>query len=262
MSDTKMCYKCKEIKSLDDFHNNISTKDGKYHKCKPCRKEHREQNKEQIKERGREYRYSPSTCSDHIDKLPPIYGSYMDRDDIINTKCYKCGEYHQPTNKAIYHCIAAFEGKVGNTQNNLYCSDECKDTCEVFGTRSDPNEQKDKVDRSREVQPALRKMRLEMDDYRCQRCWNTEDLECHHYEGVEVNPIESADVDNCVILCYNCHSKAHSVCGMGDFRRKPCAVIHTNLTDLAKGGNSDDIDFIEEKDIDQWEDYDDYKDDL
>jgi len=40
-------------------------------------------------------------------------------------------------------------------------------------------------------------MRLEMDDYVCQKCGMTIDeteLHCHHIEGVMKNPIESADL--------------------------------------------------------------------
>ena len=66
---------------------------------------------------------------------------------------------------------------------------------------------------SREVQPELRQMRLEKDDYTCQKCHRTIDeaeLHCHHITGVEQNPIESADLDNCITLCKKCHKWAHT----------------------------------------------------
>jgi hypothetical protein len=35
-------------------------------------------------------------------------------------------------------------------------------------------------------------------------------LHCHHIEGVEKNPIESADLDNTITLCKKCHKWAHT----------------------------------------------------
>lgn len=39
--------------------------------------------------------------------------------------------------------------------------------------------------------------------------------------GVEINPIESADVDNCITLCVDCHQKVHQQDGCG-MRREKC----------------------------------------
>ncbi len=35
----KQCNKCKEYKSLDEFHTAVRNKGGKYHTCKQCRKD-------------------------------------------------------------------------------------------------------------------------------------------------------------------------------------------------------------------------------
>lgn len=39
--DTKSCRSCKEIKSLDAFHNDKRTPDGRYDVCRDCRSKHR-----------------------------------------------------------------------------------------------------------------------------------------------------------------------------------------------------------------------------
>ena len=63
---------------------------------------------------------------------------------------------------------------------------------------------------SREVQPELRQMVLERDGWTCQRCEETEvELHCHHITGILQNPIESADMDNCITLCKKCHKEVH-----------------------------------------------------
>ena len=46
---TKTCNRCKENKSLDDFHKNPSSVDGKATKCKVCRNEHNRANRCPVK---------------------------------------------------------------------------------------------------------------------------------------------------------------------------------------------------------------------
>ena len=75
---------------------------------------------------------------------------------------------------------------------------------------------------SREVQPELRQMVLARDEYICQICGSDKSLHCHHYEGIKLNPIESADVDACITLCKKCHIKVHKLpgCGYNDMKCK------------------------------------------
>jgi len=43
-----------------------------------------------------------------------------------------------------------------------------------------------------------------------QRCGSEDkQLHCHHIDPVKNNPIESADVDNCITFCVDCHKLAH-----------------------------------------------------
>jgi hypothetical protein len=46
----KKCTKCGEVKSLDEFSNDKSSKDGKQFRCKSCCKEYRKKNKGKMKE--------------------------------------------------------------------------------------------------------------------------------------------------------------------------------------------------------------------
>jgi 5-methylcytosine-specific restriction endonuclease McrA len=68
------------------------------------------------------------------------------------------------------------------------------------------------------VQPELRQMVFERDNYTCQRCGFHKDdfqngIHCHHIESLNENPIESADIDNCITLCEGCHKEVHSISG-------------------------------------------------
>lgn len=55
MCGTKKCYKCKIEKSLEEFGNLKSSKDGKRYDCKTCRKEFNIVNKERKKEYNQKY---------------------------------------------------------------------------------------------------------------------------------------------------------------------------------------------------------------
>ncbi len=55
----KKCTKCGELKSLEDYHNSVNTKDGRYAMCKPCvnakNNEWRKANKGKVAECKRRY---------------------------------------------------------------------------------------------------------------------------------------------------------------------------------------------------------------
>ena len=74
----------------------------------------------------------------------------------------------------------------------------------------------------REVQPELRKMVLARDNYLCVKCSSKELLHCHHIYPVSTNPLESADVDNCITLCKDCHKEAHKKDGCGYEQLETC----------------------------------------
>ena len=52
----KECSKCGEVKPLDGFNKRKDSKDGYQYSCKECRKQYRQDNKEQIKEYKKQYR--------------------------------------------------------------------------------------------------------------------------------------------------------------------------------------------------------------
>jgi len=130
--------------------------------------------------------------------------------DILETRCIYCGKWYIPTHrevnnrvKAIYH-----DGRGGR---NLYCSEDCKQECPTYKQMFFPKGFKPST--SREVQPELRKLVFERDDYTCQKCLSIVNLHCHHIDPVINNPIESADINNCITLCKECHKEVHKKSG-------------------------------------------------
>jgi len=134
-----------------------------------------------------------------------------DNNNLLQVKCSEssCRQWFNPTRRQVFSRITALNAC--SRENRFYCSDECKSNCSIFGQHLYPKNHK--PDHSREVQPELRAMVLERDEYECQICGEHENLFCHHFEGIEQNPIESADVDMCITLCKKCHDAAHAEIG-------------------------------------------------
>jgi len=145
--------------------------------------------------------------------------------NILEVKCMYCDRWYIPTLSSVYSKIRCINGKQSG-ESNLYCSNVCKQACPTYKQILYPKGYKDyRTNTSREVQEPLRKLVLKRDNYTCQRCGATDTiLHCHHYEGIEINPIESADADNCIILCKDCHNNIHKAdkCGINDYKRKEC----------------------------------------
>jgi hypothetical protein len=130
----------------------------------------------------------------------------------LQIKCAYCGRWFSPNLRQVSDRIAAISGKRGlSTENRFYCSQPCKRNCGVFRTKTFVKTGGQAT--SREVQPELRQIVFERDLWECQICGDENNLHCHHIEGVAQNPIESADVDNCVTLCKTHHKLVHSKVG-------------------------------------------------
>jgi len=159
-----------------------------------------------------------TTSEEFINRLT-IEEEPIEVDGEIQCKCTFCKKYFIPTRQQIKNRIYSLSGKQKGEQR-LYCSDTCKNLCPIFG-QSKYYKNQDKPNTPRPEQGPLREIVLTRDNFTCQRCGSSEDLHCHHITGVEINPVESADIDNCITLCYTCHSRIHSQpeCSM---HRKPC----------------------------------------
>lgn len=133
--------------------------------------------------------------------------------DLISLECTYCGNFHVPSITSVVNRLQVINGSmIGHGEQNFYCSDNCKKACPTFNQKKYPKGFKKAT--SREVQPQLRKLVLKRDSYKCQICDVTIEetqLHCHHMTGVKQNPIESADVDNCITLCEKHHKQVHKL---------------------------------------------------
>jgi hypothetical protein len=244
--NTKKCSKCGEIKPVTEFYKRKDSKDGYNGKCKECislknkeylkknrdtrityfkqwRKDNQEkhyalnkrkyyENRSTILQQKKFYGKSLANYNTYAHKLTIDESPRLSKDGLsIEIKCRYCGRYFVPTNNQVG---ARLQALVGTTRgdNYMYCSKHCKKACPVYGQLKYPKGYKKAT--SREVQPQLRQMVLERDNWTCQKCGRTTEeveLHCHHIFPLNESPIESADVENCITLCKNCHKEAHKL---------------------------------------------------
>ena len=135
----------------------------------------------------------------------------------LEVKCKYCGKYFIPTNKEVRNRINSLNGSHSGV-SYLYCSSSCKKACPVYRQVKYPKRYK--KESSREVDPLVRQLTFERDNWECQICGNTQktiSLHCHHIEGYTQNPILGNDIENCVTLCKECHKYVHKLPGCNYF---------------------------------------------
>ena len=179
-----------------------------------------ENNKDEILERNKDYRREPAKYDTYYEKLKPYYGEDVRRDpenpNLIQVRCQNssCREWFNPMNMQVASRLSVING-TSNGSAYMYCSDECKKSCSVYSKHKYPEGFKPKNDYDREVQPELREMVLERDNNTCQKCGKSKEefpdivLHCHHKFPLNEDPICSADVDNCITYCAECHKWVH-----------------------------------------------------
>jgi len=137
--------------------------------------------------------------------------------NVLEVRCYKCKEWFAPSLISVYCRIKAINKQLGGEQH-FYCSDGCKNSCSIYWKTPKQIMKEDAIragrlqwlQLEREVQPELRKLVIDIYGYQCVKCGSTEKgLHCHHIYPASTDPIESADIDNCMMVCIDCHHEIH-----------------------------------------------------
>jgi hypothetical protein len=155
-----------------------------------------------------------------------------DDPNVLEVKCSYCGRWFIPKFQSMNNRLHYLKGHY-TSEYKLYCSESCKNSCPLYHKKPETLMKEDAVragrlswlKMDREVQHELRQMVLERDNHTCRKCGATDKpLHCHHIEPVAINPIESADMDNCITLCVDCHKEAHQKdgCRTGQLRIDIC----------------------------------------
>jgi hypothetical protein len=232
----KFCsHKCYSINLIGKKHSEETIQkrsDSGRGKLRPKTKEHREKIRKTLTGKIRciySYRGIPKYDL-YVGRLEPYEECKRSKRDpnILRVRCTYCGKWYIPTISQIEN---RFIGINNNDSCRFYCSSGCKTECPIFGKHVNDLIKRDKFaagrilphELNREVQPELRQLVFMRDNYTCQKCGVKGGyLHCHHFEGVEQNPIESADVDNCITFCKDCHGLAHKEKGCRRIDLRKC----------------------------------------
>lgn len=172
----------------------------KYHE------EYYEENRDSILNRKHIHGMSPANYITYGHQLTELEDATENREGLLLVRCATCGEYFIPTVNQVSNRIKSLQSPHAR-ECRLYCSDSCKASCSVFGQKKYPKDFT--AANSREFTKEFRDMVLEKDDYTCQMCGSTEDLEAHHINPRICSPMEQVDIVNGITLCKSCHIKAH-----------------------------------------------------
>ena len=188
-------------------------------KCKRIHDRKKEESPDAIKARGIAYKKSNAKYHLFFDRLN-YAEDIRESDGCLEAACVYCGRWFSPTVNQCQSRAKALEGKIQG-EHRLYCGESCKQACPIYRQRW--YYKGNSIDNSsREIQPELRKMALERDGFSCKVCGDSRrQLHCHHIKPVGDEPIESADLDNVITLCVDCHHSAHAIpgCGTGEIGR-------------------------------------------
>lgn len=180
------------------------------------KREYRENNKEEISRKNRKfskkYRRKPVLWDSKLREHLEPYEEIRKNGDYMETKCSYCDSWFIPDNGKVKYKVNVIHGNSNKHDCKLYCSEECKSECPTFKKKLYPEGYKEAS--GNEVHAELRKMVMNRDNHICQRCgkhYSEMDcaIHCHHIYPLNEDPIESADMHNCVTLCKKCHTWIH-----------------------------------------------------
>lgn len=128
---------------------------------------------------------------------------------LLEIKCTKCGKWHVPNRAAVKDRIRSLNG--GSGENRFYCSQECKDSCEIYRKNPALYLTIDNIDDINTPYTAYElsvwsNEVLTRADNKCEYC-GKEAKHAHHIEPKKLEPGIALDPDNGLACCVECHYK-------------------------------------------------------
>jgi hypothetical protein len=143
--------------------------------------------------------------------------------NILEVKCAYCGTWHIPKQSNVRNRINGINRGI----YRLYCSNKCKQNCPIY--RKIKYMEGYQPNNIRPLQKDWAALVLEQNnnEYVCEICGAPGNI-AHHIDPVACNPIESADIDNGIILCKECHNYVHQLPGCTISELRSFIISNTN----------------------------------
>jgi len=219
-SKTKLKFKCSEEHEFEMLWNNFK----RGIRCPTCNKKRRKGKGNPNWRGGVKKKNLPlySTYAPQLEFCEEVRKVIIKGLDLLQVRCTEtsCRKWFIPTTSKVQDRINTINGKITGGQR-FYCSDECKQKCSLYGQIKYPKGLK--PDKSRGDQKEWAELvEVANGGKECIRCGSTDNPRAHHLEGIEQNPIMSADIDMGVILCKKCHEILHKQkdCRFTDLQKK------------------------------------------
>jgi len=156
-----------------------------------------------------------------VEKLSQTVGGEL----LVECKNKKCNKLFTPTYIQLYERIRQLESEEGNGGSYFYCSQRCKDECDLYDLRSDPFKNTELPYTASEIQ-TYNKFVMERENGLCEYCGEKAE-HVHHIRPKKLEPFFALDPDYGVACCEKCHyEKGHvtgSECSTGALASKICS---------------------------------------
>ena len=144
-----------------------------------------------------------------VERLQPVEETRIKIDacgrELLEVKCSKCNAWFIPSIPAVYRRAYAL---VGDTygENRFYCSEDCKNNCEVYG--KNPNnylviDNKEQFYNNYELSIWSKEV-LKRANYKCEYCGQLAE-HAHHIQPKKLEPGIALDPVNGLGVCKKCH---------------------------------------------------------
>ena len=177
------------------------------------RSEYRNENKEVIKERDTKYKTSFARYETYKSQLTIDEDPKEDKNGDLLCRCTHCKEYFLPTNREVHNRAQVIKGSAKKGENRLYCSDKCKQECDIYNAKNTPKSLRNAAKQARCNQPVNRQalLDLQIDEFGynfCDKCGTEKqqsELIIHHNLMVSKYINEADNMSHQLITCEDCH---------------------------------------------------------
>ena len=179
-------------------------------------KNYRKENKDAISEYERNYskatRESVAKYSVYANKLTVEEDSIEGENGELLCKCSKCKEYFSPLTSDVRHRVQALKGNQPG-ESRLYCSEGCKQDCDIYHARALPKSQRNEAKQARCNQKLNKEqlLQIQLDEFGynfCDKCgkeFKQSELIIHHNIMVSLDKNMADDMSHQMLVCKEHH---------------------------------------------------------